>query len=30
MSKTIATTGKWRIKIVKRTDFHRFIVLPKR
>jgi len=30
MTKTIAATGKWRIKIVKRTDFHRFIVLPKR
>lgn len=30
MAKTIAATGKWRIEIVKRTGFHRFIVLPKR
>ena len=30
MAKTIAATGKWRIEIVKRTDFHHFIVLPKR
>lgn len=30
MAKTIAATGKWRIEIVKRTDLHRFIVLPKR
>jgi transposase len=27
---TIAATGHWRIEIVKRTDLHRFIVLPKR
>ena len=30
MAKTIAATGCWRIEIVKRTDLHRFIVLPKR
>lgn len=30
MAKTIAATGHWRIEIVKRTDLHRFIVLPKR
>jgi transposase len=30
MAKTIAATGNWRIEIVKRTDFHHFIVLPKR
>lgn len=30
MAKTIAATGNWRIEIVKRTDLHRFVVLPKR
>ena len=30
MAKTIEKTGCWRIEIVKRTDLHRFIVLPKR
>ena len=30
MAKTIASTGCWKIEIVKRTDHHRFIVLPKR
>jgi len=25
-----SATGCWRIEIVKRTDLHRFIVLPKR
>ena len=30
MAKTIAATGCWRIEIVKRTDLHRFIILPKR
>jgi putative transposase len=30
MAKTIAATGSWRIEIVKRTDLHRFVVLPKR
>ena len=30
MAKTIAATGNWKIEIVKRTDPHRFVVLPKR
>jgi len=30
MAKTIASTGTWQIAIVKRTDLHQFIVLPKR
>ena len=30
MAKTIAATGNWKIEIVKRTDLHRFVVLPKR
>ena len=30
MAKTIATTGNWRIEIVKRGDLHHFVVLPKR
>ena len=30
MAKTIATTGRWKIEIVKRSDLHRFVVLPKR
>jgi len=30
MAKTIAATGHWKIEIVKRTDLHRFVVLPKR
>ena len=30
MAKTIATTGDWKIEIVKRTDLHKFVVLPKR
>jgi putative transposase len=30
MRKTIAATGNWRIEIVKRTDLHHFIALPKR
>ena len=30
MAKTIAATGNWRIEIVKRTDLHKFVVLPKR
>jgi transposase len=30
MAKTIASTGTWQIVVVKRTDLHRFIVLPKR
>ena len=27
---TIAATGCWKIAIVKRSDMHRFVVLPKR
>ena len=30
MAKTVAATGAWRIVIVKRSDAHRFVVLPKR
>ena len=30
MAKTIAATGCWKIEIVKRSDLHRFVVLPKR
>lgn len=30
MAKTIADTGRWRIEIVKRSDLHHFVVLPKR
>jgi putative transposase len=30
MAKTVAATGTWRIVIVKRSDAHRFVVLPKR
>lgn len=30
MAKTVAATGAWRILIVKRSDTHRFVVLPKR
>jgi transposase len=30
MAKTTATTGNWRIEIVKRSDLHHFVVLPKR
>jgi transposase len=30
MAKTVAATGAWRIVIVKRSDLHRFVVLPKR
>jgi transposase len=26
----IATTGTWRLEIVKRNELHRFVVLPKR
>jgi transposase len=26
----IATTGAWRLEIVKRNELHRFVVLPKR
>ena len=30
MAKAIAAGGSWRIEIVKRTDLHRFVVVPKR
>ena len=30
MAATVARTGAWRLEIVKRTDRHRFLVLPKR
>ena len=30
MAATVAATGCWKLEIVKRTDAHRFVVLPKR
>lgn len=30
MAKVVAATGAWKLEIVKRSDLHRFIVLPKR
>ena len=30
MARTVAATGSWKIEIVKRTDLHRFVVVPKR
>ena len=30
MAKTVADTGCWTLEIVKRSDAHRFVVLPKR
>src|SRR5665213_239950 len=30
MAKTVAKTGSWSLQIVKRSDAHRFVVLPKR
>lgn len=30
MAKTFAATGAWRVVIVKRSDVHRFVILPKR
>jgi transposase len=30
MAKTVAATGCWKMEIVKRSDLHRFVVLPKR
>jgi len=30
MAKVIAKTGSWTLQIVKRSDAHRFVVLPKR
>jgi len=30
MAKVVARTGRWTLQIVKRSDMHRFVVLPKR
>ncbi len=30
MARVVAKTGRWVIEIVKRSDLHRFVVLPKR
>ncbi len=30
MAAAVAKTGAWKLKIVKRTELHRFVVLPKR
>ncbi len=30
MAASLAATGYWKLEIVKRTDAHRFVVLPKR
>lgn len=30
MATAVASTGAWKIEIVKRTELHRFVVLPKR
>ena len=30
MTALVAHTGAWRLEIVKRSDMHRFVVLPKR
>jgi len=30
MAKAVATTGSWRLEVVKRSDLHRFVALPKR
>jgi transposase len=30
MAKVVAETGRWLLEIVKRSDLHRFVVLPKR
>jgi transposase len=30
MANGVAATGSWRLEIVKRSDLHRFVVLPKR
>lgn len=30
MAAAVARTGAWKLKIVKRTALHRFVVLPKR
>ena len=30
MANVVARSGRWKINIVKRSDLHRFVVLPKR
>jgi len=30
MAAVVADTGAWKVEIVKRTELHRFVVLPKR
>ena len=30
MAEAVAKTGTWKLEIVKRTELHRFVVLPKR
>ena len=30
MKRAVAATGAWKVEIVKRTDAHRFVILPKR
>ncbi len=30
MAAVVARTGRWKLEIVKRTEMHRFVVLPKR
>ena len=30
MAKVVADTGTWELEIVKRTELHKFVVLPKR
>ena len=30
MEKLVAATGRWSLEIVKRSEAHRFVVLPKR
>ena len=30
MASVVATTGAWEIEIVKRTELHKFVILPKR
>jgi len=30
MARVVAVTGRWKIEIVKRSNLHRFVVLPKR
>ena len=30
MAAVVAKTGAWKLEIIKRTELHRFVVLPKR